>query len=179
MKKSSLQNINRDRGRCNDYGPQHNPAVEFDDENCIAFTSVCLYKFGQSRCHLTSPHLHNWLNEQGKFEFNWILPMREEYPVKAKIRPFISGQTLIQFQKVKMPTSQNCQTFNSYVEFDETHCVPQPAVQDYVLGVKSWEDLMETRWHKYRFGTAATTTTTSRPVPPRKEIGKLSKSLIL
>ena len=124
-------------------------------------------------------HLHNWLNEQGKFEFDWILPMREEYPVKAKIRPFISGQTLIQFQKVKMPTSQNCQTFNSYVEFDETHCVPQPAVQDYVLGLKSWEDLMETRWHKYRFGTATTTTTTSRPVPPRKEIGKLSKSLIL
>jgi hypothetical protein len=103
--------------------------------------------------------------------------MREEYPVKPKIQPFISGQTLIQFQKVKFPTSQNCQTFNSYVEFDETHCVPQPAVQDYVLGLKSWEDLLETRWHKYRFGTATTTTTTPRPVPPRKEIGKLSNSI--
>ena len=47
VSKASLEHLNRDQGRCEEYGPDHAPTVEFDDEYCIVLSVVCQYKFGK------------------------------------------------------------------------------------------------------------------------------------
>ena len=47
VSKASLEHLNRDQGRCEEYGPDHAPTVEFDDEHCIVLSVVCQYKFGK------------------------------------------------------------------------------------------------------------------------------------
>ena len=47
VSKASLEHLNRDQGRCEEYGPEHALTVEFDDEYCIVLSVVCQYKFGK------------------------------------------------------------------------------------------------------------------------------------